>query len=119
MFHSAKTLQTELAEHFHRVHPQEAFASEQSAALLADLVSLLGQKLNRDTWTHMGFVNTLIHHLAGEHLQGDVFIRAVADIKLNLQGTWRERISAYAIDFVAPVTGRPYRRPPLRLQSIS
>jgi hypothetical protein len=118
MFEVAKTLQDELAQHFHKLHPAEPFDTTQYAALGTDVVTLLVQKLERDTWTDVGYVNALLHHLATENIKGDAFIRFVHQVKHNIRGTLTQRLRAYATDLVAPITGRPHVRPPVRLHSL-
>lgn len=118
MFDVTKSLLNDLAQHFHTLHPAEPFQQAEYTALAADVVTLLVQKLERDTWTNMGFVNLLLQHLAGENLKGEHFIRFVHTVKANLTGTLRERTRAYLTDLVAPITGRPYVRPTVQLQSL-
>ena len=118
MFDSARCLQNELAQQFHKLHPNEPFGPEEYAALLTDVVTLLVQKLERDGWTNMGFVNSLLQHMGGENIKGEHFTRFVHDVKLNLRGTLPQRVSAYAIDLLAPITGRPIQRPPVQLRSL-
>lgn len=118
MYESARFLQSEIAQHFHTTHPKEDFTIFHYANFTGDIITLLVQKLERDTWTQLGFVNALIEHLSGSHMEEEAFRQMVASIQLRVRGSLAQRIRAYAIDFVAPITRKPYIRPAVTLDSI-